>query len=281
MGARKIRKRRSLIHAKQSVPVVAGFPGVIAGFPDFWNKAHNQQPEFFKAAHDLVPLVNQILNMPVKGQIGIVMRSFTAIVSNSFGALITLALNGYGYDAVRIARGMYEVAVTALYLKLHPDEIDDYLDYHWVRQKSLYNYMVQHDPANLARLKPAGVAEMDTELGKVAHRFQNKYGKFRGSWCHKDLRTRAQEVGLGELYPTFYSYASAIHHGDIGGLSAQSVKESLQVDLAPSFSAAKDALMMGHNAVLSVVTCLNEVAHHGLDQKVSDACDRSLKVWKR
>jgi hypothetical protein len=63
-----------------------------------------------------------------------------------------LALNGYGHDAMRIARGMYEAAVNATYLKLHPDEIDDYVDYHWVIQKKLYDYMQRYDPELLGKI---------------------------------------------------------------------------------------------------------------------------------
>jgi hypothetical protein len=93
-----------------------------------------------------------MLAKPVTGQLAIGQRFLAAIAANSFAALITLALNGYGHDAMRIARGMYEAAVNATYLKLHPDEIDDYVDYHWVIQKKLYDYMQRYDPELLGKI---------------------------------------------------------------------------------------------------------------------------------
>jgi hypothetical protein len=90
--------------------------GVVAGFPEFWQKAHDRYPRFFEAADHLMPLVNTILAKPVGGQLQRIFHYMTAIASNSLGSLITLALNGYGHDAVRIARGMFETAVNAAYL---------------------------------------------------------------------------------------------------------------------------------------------------------------------
>lgn len=265
----------------QSISPVAGFPGVIAGFPEFWQKAHDYNPEFFRAAWDLVPLVNKFLQPPVRGSLAIVEYFLVAIAANSFGSLITLVLNGYGLDAVRIARGMYEAAVNAGYLKLHPTELDDYIDFHWIRQKKFYDYLRQKRPSDLARIPAKTISETHAEFARVAPRFQNRNGRLRDSWCKKNLRTRAEEVGLGELYPTFYTYASGIHHGDISGLVAQSAKNALKVEVAPSLDGVKDALMMGHNALLTVLDSLNEVAGLRMDKELSDAKNTFMKVWKR
>ena len=281
---KRMKKPKALSRRKRSpessVAVVAGFPGVIAGFPEFWQKAYDHCPRFFEAAYDLVPLLNKFLQQSVKGPLPFVEYFLTAIVANSFGALITLALNGYGHDAVRVARGMYEAAVNAAYLKLHPTEVDDYIDFHWVRQKKLHDYFLQYSPSDLSRIPAERIAEMNAELAKVAHRFQDSRGRFRNSWCKKDLRARAEEAGFGQLYPTFYAQASGIHHGDIGGLIAQSAKDALQVELAPSFAGMEDALIMGHNAVLHVLDSLNEVAELKMDKELGEARDGFMKAWK-
>jgi hypothetical protein len=48
---KRFKKPKPLSRRKrQSVPVVAGFPGVVAGFPEFWQKTHDKYPAFFKAA---------------------------------------------------------------------------------------------------------------------------------------------------------------------------------------------------------------------------------------
>jgi len=260
---KRIKKPKPLFRKKpppgSSVAAGAGFHGVTAGFPEFWQKAHDHCPEVFKAAYDLVPRVKSFLQRPVKGPLATLEYFLTAIVANSLGALITLALNGYGHDAVRVARGMYEAAVNATYLKLHPTEVDDYVEFHWVRQKKLLDYFQRYSPSDLSRIPAKSIAEINAEFTRVAPLFQDSRGKPRGSWCKKDLRARAEEVGLGEFHPTFYAYASGIHHGDIDGLIAQSANNALRVELAPSFDGMRDALIMGSIAVVLVLTSLNDL----------------------
>ena len=113
-----------------------------------------------------------------------VLGFMTGIVSNSFGALITLSMNGYGHDALRISRGMFEISVNAAYLQRHPDEVDDFLDYHWVDQKKRLEYMEQHYPEGLKRLPANTIAEANAEYAKVLPRFAGKSGRPRGSWSN-------------------------------------------------------------------------------------------------
>jgi hypothetical protein len=112
------------------------------------------------------------------------------MVSNSFGALITLTLNGYGHDALRISRGMFEISVNAAYLQRHPEEVDDFLDYHWVNQRKRLDYMKQHDPEALRRLPAESISAVNTEYARVLARFADKVGKPRN---HGPRRTS----GLG------------------------------------------------------------------------------------
>ncbi len=204
----------------------------------------------------------------------------TGIVSNSLGSLITLTLNGYGHDAVRIARGMFEMAVNVAYLAKHPDEVDDYLDFNWIRQKKLMTHLEKDDPETFAKLTQAQRDEIDTRFADVLPRFQTKPGgKPRPSWCVKSIKERVEEVGLAGFYPTFYAYASSIHHGDIGGLSAQVSAARFRTELAPSFQAIKDALIMGHQSVLVVIDNFNDVASLSLETEIKAAADAFQKAW--
>lgn len=59
------------------------------------------------------------------------------------GALLTLVLNGYGQDAVKIARSIYEIELNVLWLKNHPEDLADFLDYSIIQQKQLYDEMTE------------------------------------------------------------------------------------------------------------------------------------------
>lgn len=254
---------------------------VIAGFPEFWQKAHDKYPLFFKAAKELMPLENEIFKKPASEPLHKVLRHIAKIVSNSLGALITLVLNGYGNDAMKIARGMFEGAVTVGYLKGHPEQVEDYLDFHWIRQKRLYDYMKKSDPDLLQRVSPEKIAEMKRQLAVVAPRFTGSRGKLRNSWSKVKLRQMAEEVGLGDLYPTFYSFASSMHHIDIGGLFSQAEDETLDVDVAPSDKWLGDALIIGHNTVLHVLHDYNEVAQLGFDKELEKAFSAFQVAWQK
>jgi hypothetical protein len=275
----RFKKPKPLSHKARARPL-AGFPEVIAGFREFWQPAYDRFPKFYKAASDLVPLVNQVIRRPLSGRLQIVLGFMTGIVSNSFGALITLSMNGFGHDALRISRGMFEVSVNATYLQRHPDEVDDFLDYHWVDQKKRLEYMELHSPESLGHLSADIVAQVNAEYAKVLPRFADKRGKPRGSWCKKNIRDRADEVGLGMFYPTFYAYASGVHHGDFAGLAAQAIENRLKVDIAPSFAGIKDALMMGHQCVIVVVDSINRLANLGIDEQLNAACAAYVEVWR-
>lgn len=87
--------------------VASGELKVVAGFPDFWQRAHDRFPLFFKAAGDLAPLQNEIFRKPVSEPLHKVLRHIAKIVSNSMGAVIVLVLNEYGNDAIKVARSMF------------------------------------------------------------------------------------------------------------------------------------------------------------------------------
>jgi hypothetical protein len=59
-----------------------------------------------------------------------------AAAANTHGAVLTLVLNGYGHDAMKLARSLFEIELNILRLKAHPKEIDDFLGYHFIQQKS-------------------------------------------------------------------------------------------------------------------------------------------------
>jgi len=54
------------------------------------------------------------------------------LIVEDFMEILLLSGNGYGIGAQKLVRGMYERAVSARYLMNHPDEVDNFLDFHRV-----------------------------------------------------------------------------------------------------------------------------------------------------
>ena len=56
-----------------------------------------------------------------------------------FNEILVLCANGYGYGASKLIRGMFERVLTGLYLHLHPDQAEDFLDFYWISQRKEIN----------------------------------------------------------------------------------------------------------------------------------------------
>jgi hypothetical protein len=253
---------------------------VIAGYPEFWQTSHDSCPGFYDNTHALILLENEIFGQALSEPLHKVLRQVAKTIANSFGALITLALNGHGHDAVRVARSMFEGAVTARYLQLHPDRVQEYLDFYWVQKKRFYDYLVRNDPAAAGKIPAEVVDEFTKEFRAVRHRFENRKKKLREGWGRTPLSQMAEAVGMGELYDTFYRWASSIHHVDITGLLAHSDGQSLDVNVSPTLDCAREALIMGHNATITCLAVLNDEAKLGFDSRLEEAADTFKSIWK-
>jgi hypothetical protein len=249
------------------------------GFPDFWETAYSLHPLFYKAATNLIPLQNIIFKKPVAEPLHKVIRSIARIVANSLGALTVLTLNGYGVDALRVARSMFEGEVTALFLKSCPEQIRDYLDYMWVIQNKRLQYFKGNDQLG-KRFTPEAIRNIETNYERVKPQF-NRKGKMRPRWSRFSLAEMAEKAGLGDLYGVIYPLLSSIHHHDISGLSSQAESKSIDMEVAPSDNWLGLALMTGHSSVVRVLSCFNEVAKLGLDAELQSCEEAFVETWKK
>jgi hypothetical protein len=249
-----------------------------AGFRSFSQTAHDELPDFFRSVSPLTAVINKFRNAPVNGKVARVIHSMAALVSNSFGALVVLGLNGYGHDAMRITRSMFETMVNAKYIKLHPEEVEDYLDFHLVRKMETYEYFKKYAPGELADIPEEKVRGLMVEFEAIKGRFMNKNGQLRKTWCRTGFRTCAEAVGLAEYYPTFYAEASDFEHGNIQAVIGQT-EESLVIAAAPSLGSMNKALEIGHLSVIGILGVLNDVATLGFDEDMKTAMLNFQRAW--
>jgi len=178
---------------------------------------------------------------------------------------------------------MFEASVTLGYLRLHPEMVDDFFDYNFVIQKRRCDFMRDHAPEQLKRVPDSVVSEIEANFVRVAPKFQNKYGKVRGGWSKVSIREMSKQVGKEKAYLTFYRLASSMHHSDIGGVFAQTQvlkdEDILDVDIVPSDAWLREALIMGHRAVLSVLGDYNSITNLGLGKVVERASQSFVEAW--
>ena len=249
----------------------------MVGFPAFWNQVHDRYPLAFGAIHRLHSIQADLFAKPLEEPLYYVIRHISKVAFNSLGALTIVVLNGYGHDGMKIARSMFEADVTVQYLAKHPHKLDDYLDFHHITTKKNLDYLDKYAPEVVKALPATRRTEIDQDYNNVLPRFTTKRG-IRNSWSDKSVALMAAEVGLAELYPTFYSWASAIHHANISGLSTQT-DDSGDVEVAPSLGWVDLALISGHRAALSLLTTFNNVAALGMDNQLEDARQDFQRAW--
>ena len=221
---------------------------VQTSFPDFWRVILQKHKKFVALVQTLGPMIDDLFCQGHSEPLHKVCRYLAKMVANSVGAVLVLGMNGYGNDALKIARSMFEAAVTIAYLRRHPAEFDDYRDFHFLVAKRRYRYMEKYSPQSLSKLTAEAIASSNSGYDKVRSRYTNKKGKVRGRWSKKDFSAICAELGLQELYLTFYELTSHIIHADISGMMAQADPEMgvLDVDIAPSEANVEMALRSAH-----------------------------------
>jgi hypothetical protein len=266
---------------------------VMAGFPEMCQPVYDKYRLFFECAIKLGPIVSDMIKTPVEGQLLAIVGRLAAAAANSYGALLTLVLNGYGQDAMKIARSIYEMELNVLWLKNHPEDLQDFLDYHIIQRKQLFDAVNGDDQKAMPK---ESYDEMMAEYNRVLPRFASGRDKTRprNEWCRVSIYDRAKEAeqnwkeqmaadgvkdcGLS-LYKTFYRQASSMHHMDIGGVIA-SVDADMNSIMAPSWEHLDDALVAA-SSVLRCVTYYDEMANLGMGERIQsgpnqayvDACN--------
>jgi hypothetical protein len=237
------------------------------GFLDFQQDFARQFAAVIEIATRLMDVENGIFQKPVSEPLHKLIRYIARTVSNSYSALFILVSNGCGTDALKVARGMFESAITVLYLKKHPELFDDYLNFRWVKRHKYYEYLKQFHPEDLKRVKAEDIAASEAEYAKVETQFPRKKW-LRNDWCKANLREMAAEVGQGQAYFFVYPVTSSIHHLDIVGLGAHVDDED--VEMLPSWKNIELAVAIAGIGVFLTLDCYNEVAGLGMDKEIGE-----------
>jgi len=256
---------------------------VVPGHPEFWDVAVAINAEFFRAVERLEPLLNDVFKEGPAEPLHKVCRHIAKTVCNSLGALLILCANGYGNDAMKVARSMFEGAVNLAYLRRHAEELDDYMDFVWVSSRRLQEFLRVHAPKSFDQISKETLLQSQREYERVVVRFTDTKGRVRSHWCKRPFSQMAAEVGLAAWYGGFYHLASAMQHMSMQGLVGQTEKNVdprvLDVDVAPSKQWLEQALVAGH---VSVVFALEHYVDLAVPEKrdtLAIALEDLRRVW--
>lgn len=206
-----------------------------------------------------------------------------------FNEILLLCGNGYGVAAVRVVRGMYERTVTARYLSKHPEETDNFFEFHWVSQHRLMKAIEETFGTEL--LDEEKTKEVEQNFQRVKERFMitdcEKCGSTRlnHTWSKLDFVSMARNAGeIGQLIVPAYYFPTKEAHSTVGAILSRLDKEGkgLIFDGGPQRKRADDALISAHNLILNNLYLQKEhfklaALEEPLQKCVSDFQD----IWAR
>lgn len=233
------------------------------GNPQFGKQVQDAFPKFFEVIPRATESFNDLANNRHDEDVEPCSRAVLnlALLSGiSMWELVTLVGNGFGLGAMKIARTMLEAAINAEYLRLTPNEFDDYLEWHWVEQHKLLTFVRENLPDSFVRLPVNDVERIEKGFGEAKTRFERADGELRRSWCKLDLGARASKAGFALEFKLINPVSSQLIHGTFGGLAQHFnvTKDLDRLAVPPSMTWCAQALIGAHVCLLKVIDTLSK-----------------------
>lgn len=104
------------------------------GYPEEWAAFSARHQEFLKRFENIEKAIKTafLRIQQTTGPLEKVIYLQGRLVGEEFMEVLLLCGNGYGIGAQKLVRGMYERAVTARYLMGHPEEAEQFLEFHHI-----------------------------------------------------------------------------------------------------------------------------------------------------
>lgn len=234
----------------------------IFGYPEWHEKIYNEFKPCFETFPRLTGALTQVIYAayPNPTQLDHVVLKLGEFSMMSMLELVTLLGNGMGQGAFKILRSMLEYTINAEYLRRNPDDVANFLNWHWIEHYKQYRYMEKSMPTAYATLTQQQIEEAEREYNRVLPDFDKGQGsgKPRGSWSKHHLANRALKAGLQEHYSLVYPLASTLFHGSVSGLVFyyEPGEDPYRLTSPPSFKWTGQSLMSGHSLALEMLKTL-------------------------
>jgi Family of unknown function (DUF5677) len=218
---------------------------VIYGFPVECADFEKRNPEFVHRAGNLEKAVDAAFHR-VYDNTKLCERTvyfLGRLAAEEFFEILLLCQHGYGIGAEKLLRGMYERAVTADYLRKHPDEAESFKNYGKVADYKLLESWRACGAGHRVSQEQADIVARDYELIKKDFEVTacKKCGTKRVNhgWNKKDFVSMARETALWPLLAIAYHQPTNQLHTTIGSIYAR---------LDPKAVADNEGLMFDSNA---------------------------------
>lgn len=194
------------------------------------------------------------------------------IVVEEFWEITVLCGNGYGIGALKLLRGMYERCVTARYLHLKPESVDDWFDFEGISDYKLMKAISA--TFGDGALDRTSCEEIESRYKTVRDQFLvsdcEKCGTKRVNytWSKVDLVSMARICGsIGDLIVPSYYMSTREAHSTANAMVSRLREfedDGITFDGGPQREIADQTLMTAHNVLLNALDLQKD--HFRLDE---------------
>jgi hypothetical protein len=226
-------------------------PEILFGFQEEWSHFRERNPRLELAFPRLNDLRSAVFDRQFTSSepIDRFVMLYGRMCMEEFYEILLMCGNGYGVGGQKLLRAFWEKAVTLEYLIRHPDELDDFVDYHHVTDYKLFNSV--REIIGPDALPEAIVSENAAEYERVKERFMIKTCKVCGTkrvnhnWNNLDVVSMSRQTRiLGKIvneayyipmrhtHSTSSSFVMRLENTDSGALSFNPDPQRREADSA-------------------------------------------------
>ena len=266
-------------------------PKLVVGIPEEWEHFRLRHGRFLERFQNLEAAINIafVRKIAVSETLDRIIYFTGRLCAEEFNEIYLLCGNGYGLAALKLVRGMFERTVTARYLSTHPEEAEDFLDFHWVLQRKLMKAIDGTFGTQL--LGQEKREEVEREFQKVRERYtvtdckECKTTRLNYTWSKLDFVAMAKKAGpIGQLIVPGYYLPTKEAHSTIDAIFTRLDPESegLVFDGGPQRKRADDAMITAHNLILNNLELQKEYFKlTSLEEPLQRCLSDFMEIWAR
>jgi Family of unknown function (DUF5677) len=266
---------------------------ILFGDDKEWEDFDRRNPEFVNRLGNLLNAIQTAFaDLTLQDPIDKVLFHLNRLCAEDFSEILLLCGNGYGIGAEKLLRGMYERAVTAIYLHDNPAEVDNFLEYAKISAYKLMNATIETlgDP-----FPPEQKQKIKTEFDEAKPRFMIKScsecgeKRLNHTWTKLDVVSMAKHSGaLAKLLVPAYYMGVRESHSSINAIfsrldaGAAYSGEGLIFDGSSQRKRSDSALLTAHKILLMVLDLHKNHFHlDTLEQLLLVCCEDIFVIWSK